>query len=113
MEAFTVRDLRERTGELIRGAEEGHLSVVTKHGNPVFVAVPFDEVLLESGVRVSLALRLFDDGTLTLAQAAKVAGVGVETFIERVGAAGLTVVRTPADELDSELEVIAQHGRSR
>ena len=57
--------------------------------------------------------RLFDDGTLTLAQAAKVAGVSVETFIERVGAAGLTVVRTPADELDSELEVIAQHGRSR
>jgi prevent-host-death family protein len=113
MEAFTVRDLRERTGELIRGAEEGHLSVVTKHGNPVFVAVPFDEVLLESGVRVSLALRLFDDGTLTLAQAAKVAGVGVETFIEHVGAAGLTVVRTPADELDSELEVIAQHERSR
>ncbi len=113
MEAFTVRDLRERTGELIRGAEEGHLSVVTKHGNPVFVAVPFDEVLLESGVRVSLALRLFDDGTLTLAQAAKVAGVSVETFIERVGAAGLTVVRPPADELDSELEVIAQHGRSR
>ena len=112
-EAFTVRDLRERTGELIRGAEEGHLSVVTKHGNPVFVAVPFDEVLLESGVRVSLALRLFDDGTLTLSQAAKVAGVRVEAFIERVGAAGLTVVRTPADELDSELEVIAQHGRSR
>ena len=113
MEAFTVRDLRERTGELIRGAEEGHLSVVTKHGNPVFVAVPFDEVLLESGVRVSLALRLFDDGTLTLAQAAKVAGVGVETFSAHVGPAGLTVVRTPADELDSELEVIAQHGRSR
>jgi prevent-host-death family protein len=113
MEAFTVRDLRERTGELIRGAEEGHLSVVTKHGNPVFVAVPFDEVLLESGVRVSLALRLFDDGTLTLAQAAKVAGVGVEAFIEHVRAAGLTVVRTPADDLDSELEVIAQHGRSR
>ena len=26
MDAFTVRDLRERTGELIRGAEEGKLS---------------------------------------------------------------------------------------
>ncbi|OYW26418.1 MAG: type I-E CRISPR-associated protein Cas5/CasD [Methyloversatilis sp. 12-65-5] len=46
METFTVRDLRERTGELIRGAEEGRLSVVTKHGTPVFIAVPFDETLL-------------------------------------------------------------------
>lgn len=94
MEAFTVRDLRERTGELIRGAEQGHLSVVTKHGNPVFVAVPFDDLLVESGVRISLALRLFDDGTLSLAQAAKLAGLGIEDFIERVGAAGLAVVRT-------------------
>jgi prevent-host-death family protein len=43
METFTVRDLRERTGDLIRGAEAGQLAVVTKHGRPVFVAVPFDD----------------------------------------------------------------------
>ena len=46
MEMFTVRDLRNRTGELIREAELGHLSLITKHGQPVFVAVPFDEALL-------------------------------------------------------------------
>lgn len=111
METFTVRDLRERTGELIRGAEQGHLSVVTKHGNPVFVAVPFDDTLLESGVRLSLGLKLFDDGTLSLAQAAKLSGVGIEAFVERAGAAGVTIVRTTPEELDEELGVIAQHGR--
>ncbi len=110
METFTVRDLRERTGELIRGAEEGKLSVVTKHGNPVFVAVPFDEALLEGGVRVSLAVKLFADGTLTLAQAARLAGIGVEALIERAGAAGVTVVHENAEELDAELDVIAHHG---
>ena len=113
METFTVRDLRERTGELIRGAQEGRLSVVTKHGNPVFVAVPFDDALLESGVRVSLAVKFFDEGTLTLAQAARFAGIGIEALIERAGAAGVTVVRTDAEELDTELDVIARHGRRR
>ena len=43
MNLFTVRDLRERTGELIRDAEAGKLSLVTQHGRPVFVAVPLDE----------------------------------------------------------------------
>ena len=38
MHTFTVRDLREHTGELIRGAENGELSVITKHGTPVFIA---------------------------------------------------------------------------
>jgi antitoxin (DNA-binding transcriptional repressor) of toxin-antitoxin stability system len=33
MEMFTIRDLRNRTGELIREAEAGHLSLVTKHGH--------------------------------------------------------------------------------
>jgi len=113
MEAFTVRDLREPTAELIRATERGNLAVVTKHGNPVFVAVPFDKLLLERGVRASLALRLFDDDALTAAQAAKVAGLSLEEFIQCVGAAGFAVVRTPASELDSELVVIAQHGRIR
>lgn len=113
METFTVRDLRERTGELIRGAEAGKLSVVTKHGNPVFVAVPFDDALLASGVRTSLAIKLFDDGTLTLAQAAKLAGLGIEEMIERTGAAGVAVVQQTPEELDEELAVIAGHGRRR
>ena len=45
MDTFTVRDLRERTGDLIRDAEQGKLSIITKHGQPVFVAVPFDETV--------------------------------------------------------------------
>lgn len=111
METFTVRDLRERTGELIRGAEEGRLAVVTKHGNPVFVAVPFDEALLQSGVRIALAIKLFDEGVLTLAQAARFAGLHLEEMIERTGETGVTVVRQPTEELDAELEVMARHGR--
>lgn len=35
MEAFTVRDLRTRTGALIQGAEEGKLTLFTKHGRTV------------------------------------------------------------------------------
>lgn len=35
MDAFAIRDLRKRTGELIRDAEAGNLSIVTKHGQLV------------------------------------------------------------------------------
>ena len=39
MKALTIRDRRMRTEELIQGAAQGQLSVLTGHHNPVFVAV--------------------------------------------------------------------------
>ena len=103
METFTVRDLRERTGELIRGAENGKLAVVTKHGTPVFVAVPFDETLLREGVSVALAIRLFDEERISLSRAARIAGLSVGEMIDRLAKHGISVVRTSEDELEREL----------
>ncbi len=106
MEAFTIRDLRERTGELIRGAETGKLSVVTKHGKPVFVAVPLDEHLLEAGVRVSLAVKLYEEEVLSLGKAARFAGLSVEAFLDKLDARGIPAVRYEPQELDTEIAAI-------
>lgn len=106
METFSVRDLRERTGELVRQAEGGHLSLVAKHGHPLFVAVPLDEHLLTHGVGVALACRLFADKVVSLNKAARVAGLSVEAFIERLGAMGIPTVDYPSDEIERELATI-------
>jgi prevent-host-death family protein len=103
MDAFTVRDLRERTGELIREAESGKLSVVTKHGKPVFVAVPLDERLLEDGLRIALAVKLYEEDVLGLAKAARFAGLPTEAFLEYLKKHGVAAVRYTAADLDAEL----------
>ena len=105
MDTFTIRDLRERTGDLVRDAEQGKLSLVTKHGQPVFLAVPFDEALLRGGVKTSLAIKLFDEEVLTAREAAKVAGLSLGAFMEACSAQGVPVVRYGADELKQELAV--------
>lgn len=103
MHTFTVRDLREHTGELIRGAENGELSVVTKHGTPVFVAVPFDETLLREGVGTALAIKLFDEERISLGRAAKLAGLSVSAMIDMLGRHGVAVIRTTDEDLECEL----------
>lgn len=103
MRTFTVRDLREHTGELIRGAENGELSIITKHGTPVFVAVPFDETLLREGVSVALAIKLFDEERISLSRAARLAGLPVSEMIDRLGRHGVAVIRTTDEELEREL----------
>ncbi|MDR0780615.1 MAG: type II toxin-antitoxin system prevent-host-death family antitoxin [Pseudomonadales bacterium] len=113
METFTVRDLRDRTGELIHGAEAGRMALVTKHGRPVFVALPFDEKLLEQGVAVSLAIKLFDDEVMTQGQAAKLAGLSLLEFFAACAARQVPVVRYEAGELEQELEVFDDLRRRR
>jgi len=105
VDVFTVRDLRERTGQLIRDAEEGRISVVTKHGRPVFVAAPFDRLMVETGARTALAVHLFAQGVLNLAQASRVADVSIEEFLSVLRDAGVAAVDYPPEELDTEMEV--------
>ena len=107
METFTIRDLRERTGELVRGAEAGKLSLVTKHGLGVFVAMPFDEELLRSGVRVALAVKLFDEEVVSAGKAAKLAGVSYVEFVNHLGALKIPVARYSEDELSQEIAAFA------
>jgi prevent-host-death family protein len=104
METYTVRDLRDRTGELIQGAEAGRMALVTKHGRPVFVALPFDQKLLEQGVQVSLAVKLFDEGALTQGQAAKVAGLSLAEFFEACSERQVPVIRYGIEDIRKELD---------
>ena len=104
MDTFTVRDLREHTGTLIHDAEAGKLSLITKHGRPVFLAVPFSEDLLKSGLRITMAILLYQEDTLTLGKAAKLAGLSIETFIEKLGSLGIPSVKYSAEDLEKELK---------
>lgn len=103
VDVFSVRDLRQRSGDLLKDAENGQVALITKHGRPAILAVPFDSRLLDLGVHRALALHLFEQGQVTLAQAAKLAAVTVEEFIELLSQAGVPAVDYSPEEIDDEL----------
>ena len=103
MQTFSIRELRERSGDLSREAEEGRLALVTRHGQPLFVSVPFTDELVDAGVHVALAVSLFKDGELTPGRAAKVARMSLPQFLAHVSAQGIPVVDHDPAELEQEL----------
>jgi prevent-host-death family protein len=103
LDVFSVRDLRTRSGDLLKDAELGQMAVITKHGRPAILAVPFDRQLLDLGVHRALALKLYEGRHLTMAQAAKVAGMPLDEFIDLLGAVGLAAVDYPPEDLAEEL----------
>jgi predicted HTH domain antitoxin len=103
MQTFSIRELRERSGDLSREAEEGRLALVTRHGQPLFVSVPFTEELLQAGVHAALATKLFQGGELTSARAAKLARMSLPQFLAYLSAQGIPVVDHDPAELEQEL----------
>jgi predicted HTH domain antitoxin len=104
IDIFSPRALRTRSGDLLQDAELGRLSLITKHGHPAILAVPVDRRLLDQGFYRALALSLYEGRHLTLAQAAKVAGVSLDGFIDLLGALGVAAVDYPPEELADELD---------
>lgn len=103
MQTFTIRELRERSGELSREAEQGRLALVTRHGQPLFVSVPFTDDLLAAGVHTTLAVNLFKSGEITPARAAKLARMSLPQFLAHLSAQGIPVVDHDPAELEQEL----------
>ena len=106
LDVFSARDLRNRAGGLLKDAADGRFSVITKHGRPAAIAMPFDALLLELGAHRHLAVRLYAQRLLTLAQAAKLASLPIEQFLDVLGLSGVNVVDSPAKEVRAELEAL-------
>lgn len=104
MQTFSIRDLRKHTGDFVREAKSGRLSVVTKDGEPIFLAIPFDESLLLGGLATTLATRLFDEEAISFGQAAKLAEMDAAEFMEILNRLKIPVARPRRGELEQELE---------
>lgn len=110
MQTFSIRDLRDRSGELTREAEEGRLSLVTKHGQPLFVTLPFTEDLVQHGVRKVLALQLYKTHDISSGKAAELAGMAYVDFLSYASRRGVPVVDYPPEDLEREMALLEGKG---
>lgn len=103
MDVYSVRDLRNHSSRLMKDAEAGRMSIITKRGKPAILAIPFAEQSLRLGLGKDLALQLFENGSITLPKAARIAGLSVSAFMDLLARLDIPAVDYPADELTDEV----------
>jgi predicted HTH domain antitoxin len=106
LDVFTIKELGQRSDELLHAAEQGRLSLITTDGRPAILAIPFNERLLDLGIHRAMAVHLFESGQTTLSQGARLAGLSMEEFMKILGQLGIPVVDYPPEDLEQELEVL-------
>ncbi len=107
VDVFTARDLRNNIGGLIKDAEAGEVSLITKHGKPTALALPFDKNLLSLGINRSFATKLYELKLATLSQAAKIAKLTVFEFLDVLKESDIVSVDYSVEELENEINLFS------
>jgi prevent-host-death family protein len=105
MDVFSVRELRAHSARLMRNAEEGKMAVLTKRGKPTALSIPFSERALELGVTRDLAVQLFENGSITLVKAAKLASISPSEFMQLLAQFDIPAVTLPPEDMDREMPI--------
>lgn len=106
MHAVQVRELKNNPSQALRRATQ-EMVVVMNRDHPSALLVNFDASVLGSpGVALALATALFRDGGLSLARAAKVAGIPLVDFMRHLSRLGIAVVQGGADEAEKDIETL-------
>lgn len=106
MKAVRVRDLKDNPAKALREARRRPV-LVLKRDEPEAVIVSIRDIGADTAdVRIALARALYDDETLSLGQAARVAGLSLADFIEHLGARRIPVFRLSPEKLRRDVEVV-------
>ena len=73
---YSARELRDSNF-----LADNSLSIITSHGKPVKVTIPFNDMMFSEGVARSLALNLVENNLITQRQGAKMCNMSLESFL--------------------------------
>lgn len=106
MKTVGVRALRENPGILNQCAADGEFVLLTHRNEPMSLSVPFNDDLVASGVNINVAIKLYEEGALTLVKAAKLAQLSIEAFLLKLGRLGIVVADQTAEEVLTDLNTL-------
>lgn len=103
MGSISVQQFLEHPDRLLADARGGSIALVTHDGEPVFMAVPMGAKLDSPGLRLELAVSLFDREQISIGVAARIAGIPIGAMVDELGTRKIPVIRTTVEDLEREL----------
>lgn len=103
MQIHTTEEIAQVPGQLERDTARGEPVMVTRAGEPLYMAVPLGKGLDSKAVRLELAITLFDRDQISIGLAARIAGVALAELMDICSQRKIAVVRYSAEELKAEL----------
>jgi predicted HTH domain antitoxin len=92
MQTLGIKDLQVNPSSLTKALEAREYTVITKHSNPIGVAIAFDETILTEGVQRSLLIDAYKNGQISLGQFAKGINLSKDKAMKLLSIMGIDVI---------------------
>jgi len=103
MQVIGIKELQTNPGKLTKTLNQDDYALITKHGQPVGIALPFSEDLMDHGLKPWYSLKGFQNGDLSLGQLGKALNKNHHETMKLLGFLGIPI----ADyDLEEDLEAI-------
>ena len=106
MGSISVEQFLDHPEKLLADAQDGQIDVVTRDGEPVFMALPMGANVDSRSVRLELAVSLFDCEQVSIGVASRIAGLSISEMIDELGRRRIPVVRYSAQEFAQEMKYV-------
>jgi predicted HTH domain antitoxin len=106
MGSISVKQFLEHPDCLLADTRGGAITLVTQGGEPVFLALPLGKGAGSRGMKLELAVALYDHDQVSLGLAAQISGLPYSEIVDELGRRGIAVIRPGPGELDRELAAL-------
>jgi hypothetical protein len=104
MTTIGIKELKDNPAILTRTLEGHDVSLLTKRGHPIGIALPWDDAMFENGYRQTVLIDGYKEGSLSLSQLARALEMTTEDALEMVGKLGISMI-----DGDLEDEILMAH----
>lgn len=105
MQVIGIKELQTNPAKLTKAFQERDYLLITKHGQPLGLAIPFDKGMMDQGLMPWFAIKGFQNGDLSLGQLAKILNRTHHDTIKLLGSLSVPI----ADyNLEEDLAAIEQ-----
>lgn len=85
MNTIGIKELQTNPAKLSKTLLADEYMLITRRGEPLGVALPFDNNLMENGLKRWMSLKAFQNGDISLGQLAKTLGMNKHEALDLLG----------------------------
>lgn len=98
MQVIGIKELQTNPGKLTKAFSQNDYALITKHGQPLGLALPFSDSVMDQGLKPWYAVKGFQNGDLSLGQLGRALDKSKHETIRFLGLTGIPIADYDLEE---------------